>query len=73
MSHPYGIIGYNENETKGNKMNFNKQIKSELWDVYYKLEEAGASKVVKYAIIDVMILMDKEEEKKLEKKEISAS
>ena len=54
-------------------MNFNKQIKSELWDVYYKLEEAGASQVVKYAIIDVMILMDKEEEKKLEKKEISAS
>ena len=40
----------------------NKQIKSDLWDVYYKLEEAGASKVVKYAIIDIMILMDKEEE-----------
>ena len=49
-------------------MNFNKQIKSELWDVYYKLEEAGASKVVKYAIIDVMIMMDKEEEKKEEVK-----
>ena len=40
----------------------NKQIKSDLWDVYYKLQEAGASKVVKYAIIDIMILMDKEEE-----------
>ena len=50
-------------KTKGNKMNENKQIKSDLWDVYYKLEEAGASKVVKYAIIDVMILMDKEAEK----------
>ena len=43
-------------------MNVNKKIKSDLWDVYYKLEEAGASKVVKYAVIDVMVLMDKEEE-----------
>ena len=47
-------------------MNFNKQIKSELWDVYYKLEEAGASKDVKYAVIDIMVLMDKEAEKKEE-------
>ena len=39
-----------------------KKIKSELWDVYYKLEEAGASKDVKYAVIDIMILMDKEAE-----------
>ena len=54
-------------------MNANKKIKSDLWDVYYKLEEAGASKVVKYAVIDVMVLMDKEEEKKLEKKELSAT
>jgi len=46
----------------------NKQIKSDLWDVYYKLEEAGASKVVKYAIIDVMVMMDKEAEKKEEVK-----
>ena len=43
-------------------MNDNKKIKSDLWDVYYKLEEAGASKVVKYAVIDIMILMDKEAE-----------
>ena len=43
-------------------MNANKKIKSDLWDVYYKLEEAGASKVVKYAVIDVMVLMDKEAE-----------
>ena len=43
-------------------MNVNKKIKSDLWDVYYKLEEAGASKVVKYAVIDVMVLMDKEAE-----------
>ena len=43
-------------------MNVNKKIKSDLWGVYYKLEEAGASKVVKYAVIDIMVLMDKEEE-----------
>ena len=49
-----------------------KQIKSDLWDVYYKLEEAGASKAVKYAIIDVMILMDKEEEENSEKVEVSS-
>ena len=48
----------------------NKQIKSDLWDVYYKLKEAGASKVVKYAIIDIMILMDKEEEENSEKVEV---
>ena len=51
----------------------NKQIKSDLWDVYYKLQEAGASKVVKYAIIDIMILMDKEEEEEnSEKVEVSS-
>ena len=54
-------------------MNVNKKIKSDLWGVYYKLEEAGALKVVKYAVIDIMILMDKEAEKKLEKKELSAT
>ena len=43
-------------------MNVNKKIKSDLWEVYYKLEEAGASKAVKYAVIDIMVLMDKEEE-----------
>ena len=43
-----------------------KQIKSDLWDVYYKLEEAGASKDVKYAVIDIMVVMDKEAEKKEE-------
>ena len=50
-------------------MNANKKIKSDLWDVYYKLEEAGASKAVKYAVIDIMVLMDKEEEKS-EKSEV---
>ena len=53
-------------------MNENKKIKSDLWDVYYKLQEAGASKVVKYAIIDIMILMDKEEEENSEKVEVSS-
>ena len=43
-------------------MDVNKKIKSDLWDVYYKLEEAGASKAVKYAVIDIMVLMNKEEE-----------
>ena len=43
-------------------MDVNKKLKSDLWDVYYKLEEAGASKAVKYAVIDIMVLMDKEEE-----------
>ena len=43
-------------------MDVNKKIKSDLWDVYYKLEEAGASRAVKYAVIDIMVLMDKEEE-----------
>ena len=47
-------------------MNVNKKIKSDLWEVYYKLEEAGASKAVKYAVIDIMVLMDKEAEKKEE-------
>ena len=43
-----------------------KQIKSDLWEVYYKLEEAGASNAVQYAVIDIMVLMDKEAEKKEE-------
>ena len=50
-----------------------KKIKSELWEAYNSAEAAGLSKAVKYAIIDVMVLMDKEEEKKLEKKELSVS
>ena len=52
---------------KDTKMSYtSKQMKSDLWDVYYKLQEAGASKAVKYAIIDVMVLSDKEEEKEKE-------
>ncbi len=49
------------------KMSYtSKQMKSDLWDIYYKLQDAGASKAVKYAIIDVMVLSDKEEEKEKE-------
>ena len=50
----------------------NRQIKSEIWDIYYKLQDAGASKAVKYALIDVMVPMDKEEVN-AEKKELSVS
>ena len=49
-----------------------KKIKSELWDVFYKADAAGASKAVKYAILDVMIIMDKEQENS-EKKELKVS
>jgi hypothetical protein len=49
-----------------------KKIKSELWEVYHGAEAAGASKAVKYAILDVMIIMDKEQENS-EKKELSVS
>ena len=52
---------------KDNRMSYtSKQMKSDLWYIYYKLEQAGASKAVKYAIIDVMVLRDKEEEKEKE-------
>lgn len=65
----YYIEGVKSMVTKDNKMSYtSKQMKSDLWDIYYKLQEAGASKAVKYAIIDVMIMMDKEEEKKEEVK-----
>ena len=60
MAPTYFLTGENKMITE------TKKIKSDLWEVYHKLEEAGASKTVKYAIIDVMILMDKEAEKKEE-------
>jgi hypothetical protein len=43
-------------------MNDIKKIKKQLWEAYYSAEDAGQSKAVKYAIIDVMVLMDKEQE-----------
>ena len=39
-----------------------KQMKSALWDVLYKAQADGVSREVTNAIIDVMILMDKEQE-----------
>ena len=49
-----------------------KEIKRELWEVIFKAQALGASKAVKYAIIDAMIVIDKEA-KKSEKKELIAS
>ena len=46
-----------------------KQMKSDLWDVFYKAHDAEVPRKVTNAIIDVMILMDKEQEKNLEKTE----
>jgi hypothetical protein len=37
-------------------------MKSDLWDVLYKAQADGVSREVTNAIIDVMILMDKEQE-----------
>ena len=44
------------------------QMKSDLWDIVYKAKnELGIGREVTNAIIDVMILMDKEAEKNSEK------
>ena len=52
---------------KDNKMSYtNNQMKSDLWDVIYKAHGAEVSREITNAIIDVMILMDKEEEKEKE-------
>ena len=51
-------------------MNYMKtQMKSDLWDIVYKAQADGVGREVTNAIIDVMILMDKEEEKNSEKTE----
>ena len=45
------------------KMSYMKtQMKSDLWDVFYKAQADGVSREVTNAIIDIMILMDKEQE-----------
>jgi len=50
-----------------NKMSYtSNQMKSDLWDVIYKAHEAEVSNKITNAIIDVMILMDKEAEKEKE-------
>ena len=39
-----------------------KELKDQLWQVWYKAKEAGASREVTNAIIDVMVIADKEGE-----------
>ena len=46
-----------------------KDVKRDLWEVIFKVQELGASRAVKSAIIDVMIVIDKEAEKS-EKSEV---
>ena len=60
----YGIM---INITKGNKMK-TKELKEQLWQAYYTAKDEGASRKVTNAILDVMVIADKEaEEKRLEK------
>jgi len=52
-------------------MNYMKtQMKSDLWDIVYKAQADGVGREVTNAIIDIMILMDKEAEKNSEKTEV---
>ena len=39
-----------------------KEIKDQLWEVWYKSREAGASRVATNAILDAMVVIDKEAE-----------
>tara|TARA_Y100000401_G_scaffold31436_1_gene22977 strand:- start:72 stop:233 length:162 start_codon:yes stop_codon:yes gene_type:complete len=48
-----------------------RQMKEELWQAYYTAKDEGASRKVTNAILDVMVIADKEaEDKKLEKSEV---
>jgi hypothetical protein len=50
-----------------------KKMKKELWEAYYTAKAEGASREVTNAIIDVMVIADKEAAgKKLEKIEVSS-
>ena len=40
-----------------------KELKDQLWEVWFKAREAGASRIATNAIIDAMIVIDKEAEK----------
>ena len=65
----YGIM---INITKGNKMK-TEELKHQLWQAYYTAKDEGASREVTNAILDVMVIADKEaEEKKLEKTKVSS-
>ena len=44
-------------------MNYMKtQMKSDLWDIVYKAQADGVGREVTNAIIDIMILMDKQQQ-----------
>ena len=44
-------------------MQTTKELKDQLWAVWHKAKEAGASRTATDAIIDAMIVIDKEAEK----------
>ena len=48
--------------TKGKKMQTTKELKDQLWEVWYKAREAGASRTATNAILDAMVVIDKEAE-----------
>ena len=41
-----------------------KELKDQLWQVWYKAQELGASRVATNAILDAMVVIDKEAEEK---------
>ena len=47
-----------------------KELKDQLWQAYYTAKDEGASREVTNAILDVMVIADKEAEKKRENKEL---
>jgi len=48
-----------------------KELKEQLWQAFYTAKNEGASREVTNAILDVMIMADKEaEEKSLEKTKV---
>jgi hypothetical protein len=48
-----------------------KELKDQLWEVWYKAREAGASRTATNAILDAMVILDKEVENS-EKAEVSS-
>ena len=50
-----------------------KELKRKLWKAYYEAQEEGASRKVTNAILDVMVIADKEvEDKRLEKTKVAS-
>ena len=45
-----------------------KELKNQLWQAYYTAKDEGASREVTNAILDVMVIADKEAEDKKFKK-----